>query len=70
MGLSVQIAVGHALIFKGWQVSGWAEVGGERIPGRAVDLRNYLCSAGQGEGRTCLVRADRVFAVAEGARDS
>lgn len=67
MGLSAQITVGHALILKGRQVSGWDRGCGVGTPGGVVDMRWYLCSTGQGRGRTHLVRDDHVFDVDKGA---
>lgn len=51
MGLSVQTAVGHALIFKGWQVSGWAERGGgeDSRKDRGLEKLPVLCRAERGE---------------------
>lgn len=66
MGLSVQIAVGHTLVLKGWQVSGWAEGTGERIAGEDVDVskgmevRDNLFSAGVREEPTWSEQNARV----------
>ena len=67
MGLSVHITLEHALTPKGWQASGWDRGCGVGTPSRVVDMRWYLCSTGQGRGRTHLVRGDHVFDVDKGA---